>query len=183
MKKAVFVDRDGTINEDVGYFCSREKLEFIPRSLEALKILQKDYTLFIVTNQSGVARGHFSEDELLKFNKEFEQILAEKGIIIEKTYYCPHMGDEEHCNCHKPETLFLEQAKEEFGIDLQNSIVIGDHPHDVEFGQRVGATAIYVLTGHGQKHRDELIHIDPPDLIANNLYEATLWITQQEGKL
>jgi histidinol-phosphate phosphatase family protein len=177
MKKAIFLDRDGTINKDVGYFCSRDQLKFIPKSLDALKILQKDYTLFIVTNQSGVARGHFTEEELIKFNKEFEDILSQEGIAIEKTYYCPHMGDEDHCRCHKPSTLFLDQAREEYNIDLKSSFVIGDHPHDVEFGHRVGAKGIYVLTGHGKKHREDLVNIKPPDLIANNLYEATLWIT------
>ena len=179
MKKAVFLDRDGTINEDVGYICSRDKLEFIPQSLEALRMLQQEYTLFIVTNQSGVARGYFSEEDLVKFNKEFEEILSQEGITIEKTYYCPLMGDEECCDCHNPSPLFLEQAKEEFTIDLKSSYVVGDHPHDVEFGQQVGATTIYLLTGHGQKHRKELVDINPPHLIANNLYEATLWIIER----
>ena len=181
MNKAVFLDRDGTINEDVGYFYSRDQLAFIPKSLEALKILQEQYLLFIVTNQSGVARGHFAEEDLIQFNKEFEQILRNEGIVIEKTYYCPHMGDEDHCRCHKPNTLFLDQARQEFNIDLKNSFVIGDHPHDIQFGQRVGATSIYVLTGHGQKHRAELIDIDPPDFIANNLYEASLWIAENQS--
>lgn len=176
MKKAVFLDRDGTINEDAGYICSREQVHFIPGSLDALKLLQQKYTLFIVTNQSGVARGHFSEEDLKKFNAEVEAMLRGEGINIEKTYYCPHMGDEPHCFCHKPKTLFLEQAYKEFKIDLKNSIVIGDHPHDVTFGQEVGATSIYVLTGHGEKHRDELAHINPPDYIASNLFEATQWI-------
>ncbi len=181
MKRAIFLDRDGTINEDVGYFCTRDKWEYIPGSIEALKILQKDYVLFIVTNQSGVARGFFTEEELIKFNGEVEQMLRKEGIIIQKTYYCPHMGDEEHCNCHKPSRFFLDQAKKEFNIDLENSFVIGDHPHDVEFGQQVGATSIYVLTGHGEKHKDELTDIDPPDFIAKNLYEATMWINNQRS--
>ena len=175
MNKAVFLDRDGTINEDVGYFCSLDKLKFIPRAMDALRILQKRYVLFIVTNQSGVARNIFTEEELIKFNQEFENILGDQGIHIEKTYYCPHLK-EDGCGCHKPSSFFLGQAAADYSIDLKSSLVIGDHPHDIEMAHAVGARSVYLLTGHGRKHREELENIKEPDLIPENIYEAAIWV-------
>lgn len=173
MKKAVFLDRDGTINEDVGYFCSMDKFKLIPKTIDALKLLQKDFDLFIVTNQSGVARKIFSENDLIIFNQEIEKFLIKNGVFIKKTYYCPHLL-EDKCNCHKPSPYFLSQAVEEFNVDLKRSFVVGDHPHDVEMGKTVGARTVYLLTGHGIKHHDELCV--RPNYIADDLWEATAWI-------
>ena len=177
MKKAIFLDRDGTINEDVGYICSPDKFHFIDRSVDALKMLQQSYELFIVTNQSGVARGYFSEDDLKSFNEYIENVLREKGIDIKQTYYCPHLK-EDNCICYKPKSYFLRKAEKDFDIDLENSCVIGDHPHDIEMAKDVNASSIYVLTGHGVKHRKELIV--QPDCISNNLYEASQWIIYKQ---
>ncbi|MFH1580688.1 MAG: HAD family hydrolase [Pseudomonadota bacterium] len=173
MKKAIFLDRDGTINEDVGYFCSMEKFRLIPKALDALKSLQKYFDLFIVTNQSGVARKIFSEADLISFNGEIEKFLFEKGISIKKTYYCPHLP-EDLCHCHKPSPYFLKETSKEYDIDLKQSFVIGDHPHDVEMAGAVGAKSAYVLTGHGEKHRDELKI--QPDYLAADIFQATNWI-------
>jgi histidinol-phosphate phosphatase family protein len=173
MKKAIFLDRDGTINEDVGYFCSMERFRFIPKALDALKILKNDFDFFIVTNQSGVARKIFSEEDLISFNKQVEQLLDENNIPIKKTYYCPHLFEAD-CRCHKPSPYFLKEAAKDYDVDLRRSFVIGDHPHDVEMGMRVGVRSIYVLTGHGVKHRKEITA--QPDYIADNLWEAAVWI-------
>jgi len=96
MNKAVFLDRDGTINEDMGDFCSQEKLVFIPGSIEALKMLQKDFSLFIITNQSGVGKHVFSEEEFLQFNEYFDTFLKNQSITIKYIYYCPHTKED---NC------------------------------------------------------------------------------------
>jgi D-glycero-D-manno-heptose 1,7-bisphosphate phosphatase len=173
MKRAVFLDRDGTINEDVGYFCSMDQFRFIPNALRALQLLQKNFELFIVTNQSGVGRNIFSENALVSFNKEVEDLLLHNGIVITKTYYCPHLS-EDRCHCHKPSPYFLKEAAQEYTIDLKESFVIGDHPHDVEMGSAVGAKSIYVLTGHGEKHKAELKA--PPDYLATDIFEASKWI-------
>ena len=173
MKKAVFLDRDGTINEDVGYFCSIDQFHLIPKATDALKILQKDFDLFIVTNQSGVARKIFSEADLILFNRQVEDLLAENGITIKKTYYCPHLPAD-RCYCHKPSSYFLKEAAKEYNIDLKQSFVIGDHPHDVEMAIDVGAKSVYVITGHGEKHRSELKR--QPNYIAENVFAATKWI-------
>ncbi len=175
MNKAIFLDRDGTINEDVGDFCSIEKLVFIPGAIEALKILQETFQLFIITNQSGVNKNIFSEEELIRFNRYFDRFLKNEGITIKEVYYCPHTK-EQHCLCRKPSPYFIRQAEKDYGIDLKSSYVIGDHPTDIEMAQAVGAGAIYVLTGHGRKHKDQL-SIEPT-VVCNNLYEAAIWIME-----
>ena len=180
-RQAVFLDRDGTINEDVGYFCSLDQLKFIPRAFEALRMLQEEYVLFIVTNQSGVARNYFSEEDLIRFNGQFENILKNEGVRIEKTYYCPHL-DNEGCVCHKPSSFFLRKAEKRYCIDLKSSVVIGDHPHDIEMAHAVGAGSVYLLTGHGAKHREELKTIKQPNFIAENIYEAAVRILENNLK-
>ncbi len=179
MSKAIFLDRDGTINEDMGYICSPQQFHLIDQAVEALLILQGSFRLFIVTNQSGVARGYFSEEHLKSFNRYVEDLLFKKGIEIQKTYYCPHLINE-NCVCHKPSSYFLKKAAEEFVVNLRQSYVIGDHPHDVEMAHNVDAKGIYVLTGHGRKHHHELKSI--PDHIADNLYDASRWIVENETR-
>lgn len=176
MKKAIFLDRDGTINEDVGYFCDPDKLKFIPNVFEALHLLQKEYELFIVTNQSGVARNFFSEDDLITFNQYIEDCLRHEGIQITFTYFCPHLR-EDNCICHKPSDFFLREASEKYDIDLKQSYVIGDHPHDIELAKNVGAGSVYVLTGHGEKHKGEMLVT--PDYIAENIFDAAKWIVKE----
>ncbi len=173
MNRAVFLDRDGTINEDVGDFCSKEKLVFIPGSIEALRILQEKFLLFIITNQSGIGKGLFSEEEFLQFNEDFKILLKGEGIKIMQIYYCPHTK-EDNCVCRKPKPYFLKKAEKDFYINLEGSFAIGDHPHDVEMASKVRAGTVYLLTGHGKKHKHEL-SIEP-DFIAKDLYEAALWI-------
>lgn len=172
MYSAVFLDRDGTINEDVGDFCSPEKLIFIPGAIEAMKILQKKFLLFIITNQSGIAKGIFSEDKFLWFNDYFNKILIHQDIMIKRIYCCPHMKEDD-CICRKPHPYFIIQAKKDYNVDLKNSYVIGDHPHDVEMAYNAKAHSIYLLSGHGKKHRAELLV--KSDFIANDLYEAAVW--------
>ncbi|NWG04228.1 MAG: HAD family hydrolase [Syntrophaceae bacterium] len=178
MNKAVFLDRDGTINEDVGDFCSIEQLVFIPGAIEALKILQETFQLFIITNQSGVGKNIFTEEELIRFNRYFDIFLKNEGITIKKIYYCPHTK-EQHCLCRKPSPYFIRQAEKDYKIDLNSSYVIGDHPHDIEMAKTVGAEAIYILTGHGRKHRKEL-SIEP-NFVCSNLYEAAIWIMESQS--
>ncbi len=179
MQKAIFLDRDGTINEDIGYFCDPDRLEFIPRAFEALRLLQQSFVLFIVTNQSGVARKYFSEDDLVTFNKYIQDELKKQGIHIRQTYYCPHLR-EDNCECHKPNDFFLKAAEESYGLDLKGSYVIGDHPHDIELAHNVGAGSVYVLTGHGKKHFEEITA--QPDHVAPTIYEAARWIDQYKDE-
>ena len=176
MRKAIFLDRDGTINEDVGDLFSKDNLFFIPRAIEALRLLQEKFVLFIVTNQSGIGKGAFSEKEFLQFNEYFKGVLEDHNIDIRHIYYCPHRK-EEKCICYKPKTFFLKQAEKEYFIDLSSSYVIGDHPHDIEMGREAGAKTVYLLSGHGNRHRREMVY--EPDHISSNLYEAAAWILEK----
>lgn len=175
--KAIFLDRDGTINEDVGDFCSLEKLKFIDKSIEALKVLQKYFLLFIITNQSGIEKGVFKEEEFLAFNKKYLEILNLNDIEIKEVFYCPHTK-ENNCFCRKPSTYFIDLIKNKYEIDLKESFTIGDHPHDIEMGKKANTKTIYLLTGHGEKHLKELKV--KPNYIAKNLYDATMWILKNE---
>jgi histidinol-phosphate phosphatase family protein len=154
-RPAVFLDRDGTIIEDRGYLSEPRQVVFFPDTVPALRRLQERFDLFIVTNQSGVAKGIVSSGDVDRVNAYVASCLAEAGVRIVETYVCPH-NRADGCACIKPEPFFLRKAEAEHGIDLARSFVIGDHPHDIEFAVRVGAAAVYVLSGHGLKHRDEL---------------------------
>jgi histidinol-phosphate phosphatase family protein len=177
MNNAVFLDRDGTINEDIGELYLPEKLVFIPRAIEALKLLQEKFLLFIITNQSGVGKGLFSSNEYRRFNDYYINLLKESDITIKEVFSCLHKK-EEKCICYKPSSYFIEQAKKGYNLDISNSYCIGDHPHDIEMAGRVDAHSIFLLTGHGIKHKSELTA--QPDYIADNLYQAALWIRNRK---
>ena len=178
MNKAIFIDRDGVINEDHGYVHKIEDFKFIPKAVDGLKLLsEQGFKFIIITNQSGIGRGYYKKEDFLTFNNHLVSELSKNKIKIEKTYYCQH-GPDESCDCRKPSTKYIKEAKKEFDIDLENSYVIGDHPHDIEMGKKAGCKSIYVLTGHGKKHKEEL---KEADFIAQDLYEAANWILNQKN--
>ncbi len=175
--RAVFLDRDGTINEDVGDLYLPEELRFITGAIEALRLLREKFLLFIITNQSGIGKGNFTEEQYLRFSRHFAGLLEQEGVVFSGVYHCPH-ANEDGCLCKKPSTHFMDRAAEEFSIDIASSYVIGDHPHDVEMGRRAGAGTVYLLTGHGQKHFSELTF--SPDYIAADILDAARWIMKNE---
>lgn len=137
MSKTVFLDRDGTINVEKHYLHRIEDFEFLPRVIEGLKILQDaGYLLIIVTNQSGIGRGYYTEKDFLKLNSWIEVELEKYGIRIAKVYYCPHLPDAKieryriTCECRKPALGLYKQAIKEFNIDLSQSFAIGDKIRD-----------------------------------------------------
>ena len=131
MNKAIFLDRDGTINVDYGYVSKIQDFKFIEGAKEGLKILYDlGYKLIVITNQSGIARGYYTEDDAKKvFDYMVSELLKEK-IKIEKVYYCPHLGNE--CNCRKPKLELFYKAQQEFDIDFSLSYAIGDKLRDLE---------------------------------------------------
>ncbi|WBW96703.1 D-glycero-alpha-D-manno-heptose-1,7-bisphosphate 7-phosphatase [Oceanirhabdus sp. W0125-5] len=176
MKKAVFLDRDGVIIEDSGYIDTIEEVKFFPFTMEALKELNKHYELFIVTNQSGIGRGLITEEGVDKVHEYILDELRKNDIHIREVYCCTHIN-EDKCICRKPNPYFLLEAEKKLDIDLKNSFVIGDHPSDVELAVNAGATGIYVLTGHGEKHLRKLKH---RDVIVDSLKEAVEWILDEK---
>lgn len=176
MNAAVFLDRDGTIVEDVGIIREAQQLSFLPGAVEALRLLGRKFRLFVVTNQAGIAGGALTHDQLRSVHSHLTADLRRHGVEIERFFYCPHARTDD-CECIKPKPHFLDVARREYGIDLAASWAIGDHPHDVEFAARGGARGIYVLTGHGRKHLPELA---PGNLVAADLWDAARIILGRE---
>ena len=169
---AIFLDRDGTIIEDSGYINNPLNIEFYPYSFEALQNLQGHFLLFIITNQSGVSKGLITENEVEEVNKHIIGALKARGIAIYDTFYCPHKN-EDNCECKKPKPYFIHQAAELYNIDLTKSFIVGDHPSDIQCGINAGVTPIYLLSGHGSKHRNEL---NSDFKICENILEASKYI-------
>jgi D-glycero-D-manno-heptose 1,7-bisphosphate phosphatase len=136
--KAVFLDRDGVINEDRGYVYKQSDFVFKEYIFEFLQnCTAKNYLLFVVTNQSGIARGYYSEDEFLKLTDYMLKEFAAHDIKIAKVYYCPH-APEANCQCRKPNPQMILDAQKEFDIDMSASYLIGDKPSDIEAGLKAG---------------------------------------------
>lgn len=173
MSKAIYFDRDGVLNKDTNYPHKIEDFVLLPKVIEALNLLKNHFKFIIITNQSGIGRGYFTMDDFNKFNNHLLKTLEKHEIKFEKTYVCPH-SPEENCNCRKPNITFIKQAEKEFDINLKESFVIGDHPHDINLGKNAGCKTIYLLTGHGEKHKGEITN--KPNFTANNLLEAAQWI-------
>lgn len=175
LDRAVFLDRDGTLIEDRGHLADVSEVIFYPGTAEALLALQQQFLLFIVTNQSGVAKGLIRAEDVERVNSYLLERLAACGVRIARVYVCPHQRTD-NCPCIKPKPYFLEQAAAEFGLDLARSFSIGDHPHDVELARNVGGRGIYVSTGHGMKHLGEL---KAEAIIVADIVAAAGWILRQ----
>lgn len=145
MHKAVFLDRDGTINVDYGYVYKPEDLTLLPGVVEALQLLQKDrYLLIVITNQSGVGRGYFTVEDVNQFNKLLQQTLKDQGVAITDFFTCAH-APEERCNCRKPSPLMVNEAIRKYDIDPSQSYMLGDKQSDVECGRNANLTS-YLVT-------------------------------------
>ncbi len=161
LRKAVFLDRDKTIIEDSGYFHDPQNIVFVPRAVEGLRELERaGFSLFIVTNQSGVGRGYFPESDTIAVNERLTELLRERGVHLEKIYYCPH-SPEEQCLCRKPKPFLVLKAAREFGIDLAKSFFIGDHRKDMEAGRAAGTMTVFI----GSPEESALIDLSAPDLL------------------
>lgn len=142
--------------EDRGDIRSPQEVIFYPNALPALKLLAQHFMLFIVTNQSAIGKGSLASHEVEEVNHYVQDRIAKEGIEIKEIYVCPHTT-EQGCSCKKPKPFFLEKAANDHDLDLSRSFVIGDHTHDIEFAKNAGAEGVYVLTGHGMKHKKELL--------------------------
>jgi D,D-heptose 1,7-bisphosphate phosphatase len=194
MKKnvAVFLDRDGTINEEVGYLDSIEKLKIFPNAYEAIRLINvSGMKTVVVSNQAGVARGFFTEEFVASVNELIQADLNKRGAIIDKFYYCPHHPTEgkgiylQNCNCRKPAPGMLLNAAQELRIDLTASYLIGDRFLDMETAKKVGVKGILVKTGYGE----DLLQDDgpaaatpgnKPNFIAADILDAVRWILKDK---
>lgn len=182
MQPAVFLDRDGTIIKEKEYLHNPDEVELLPGAGLALAQLQRQgFILIVVTNQSGIGRGYYTETEMHAVNDRLRQLLANNGIKLDarQIYFCPHVPDE-NCACRKPATAMAEQAAKDWNIDLPRSFVIGDKLADVELGANLNLPAILVQTGYGA--RETICAADKAAYIAANLADAAGWIIKIKAK-
>ena len=168
-QKAVFLDRDGTICEDVNYLSRPEDLRLFPFTAEAVKLLNdKGFLVILITNQSGIARGFFDEKVLHQIHAKLKEELTKSNAKLDAIYFCPHSSSD-NCDCRKPKTGMIEMAKQDFSLSLENSWIIGDKAIDVETGFNAQIKTALVLTGYGQTEAEKLKK--KPDLTAENLLQ------------
>jgi histidinol-phosphate phosphatase family protein len=175
--KAAFLDRDGTIARD-GPYCSRvQDFELLPHVPQAIKLLNEHgFKVVVVTNQSGVARGYFTEETLRQIHQHMEEELAKYGAGIDAIYYCPHHPDD-GCDCRKPKPKLILQAAEELGINLAFSYMVGDMMQDVIAGKTAGCKTVFL--NPDPYPNDAGPNAGNPDHIAPDLMEAAGWMIAQ----
>ncbi len=174
---AIFLDRDGTINRDIGYLSEPDQFEFLPNALPGLKRFQDlGYRLVIVTNQAGIGLGYFTKEDFYRVNKKMLAAVSQAGILIDKIYFCPH-SKAENCPCRKPEIGLIQRAQEELNLDLSHSYFIGDSEIDIQAGARAGIKTILIQNETGL---DPATMIPKPDFVVKDLLEAAAVVLQQE---
>lgn len=165
MQKAVFLDRDGTINKDFGYVYKPEDFCLLDGVIEGLRLLQEaGFLLIVITNQSGIARGYYTEEEYLKLEQYVDETLQKEGVHLTQTYHCPHL--DEDCSCRKPKTGLFYQAAKDWDIDFAKSYAIGDKERDLCICREQPVEGILVAAGTGFE----------------NLYEAAKYICNNGKK-
>jgi len=182
LRPAVFLDRDGTIAEEVGYLNHASRFRMFPFVAAAIhRLNEAGLPVIVVTNQSGVGRGYFPESLVHTVNELMTQQLAEKGAAIDAIYYCPHISAE-NCSCRKPRTGMLDCAALEHALDLQRSFVVGDRYGDMELARNAGARSVLVRTGYGEGELTWRAARWPkqPDFVAEDLTQAADWILRQQ---
>lgn len=191
MQPAVFLDRDGTINEQMGYINHLSRFRLLPRVGEAIRLLnEQNVPVVVVSNQSGVARGYFPISLLEEVHDKMSRMLARQGAHVDGIYVCPHHPQAERseyatqCDCRKPKPGLLIRAARELNLDLVHSYVVGDRWVDLKTAVNCNAAPILVLTGYG---KGDLAYIGPHEIIqplfvAEDLYEAVQWILRDLKK-
>ena len=178
---AVFLDRDGTVNVEENFISSAGQLRLIPRSASAIRALNDlGAKVFIITNQSGVARGYFTEAAVRDVNDALKTLLKKEGAVVDDFFYCPHLPgapDKRYdvvCDCRKPKPGMLHQAREKYGVDLRNSFVVGDRCVDIQAGKAAGTGTVMVSTGYGSEDIRNCRNL--PDFVASDLFDGVLFI-------
>ena len=184
MNRAVFLDRDGTINRDVGYLNSPSQVELIDGSALAVKRLKDaGFLVVVISNQSGIARGLIEEEAVGRIHETLSGMLRAEGADVDGFYYCPHHPEGVldrfrcKCSCRKPEPGLVLKASEDLDIDLSRSYVVGDKVSDVQLAYKTGCVGVMVLTGHGLTELDAYPDKSArPHMVCRDLQEAAMWI-------
>ena len=192
MEKAVFLDRDGTINKEVTYLYRPEDLIILPGVPQAIKSLRDHgFRVIVVTNQAGIARGYYTVEQMHTLHQYLNEQLKKDGAWIDRFYYCPHhpehgIGEyKQACRCRKPGTGMFEMAQQEYNIDKSHSYMIGDKRIDVQAGLNFGICSILVGTGYGREEREKSRSLgEEPfyDLYSETLMGAAEFIIRKECK-
>ena len=184
-RPAIFIDRDGTINEQMGYINHLSRFNILPGVPEAIKGLnENNYLVIVVTNQSGIARGYFPIELLDEIHTYMKDSLKKEGAHVDAVFFCPHYPGSKlkefaiECDCRKPHTGMIKQALDKFDIDLTQSYMIGDHYTDLEFASNSNIKSIMVKTGYGLGEVDYILPEFPykPVYVADDLLDAVKWI-------
>ena len=180
---AVFLDRDGTLIEDVAYLSRPAQVALYPWTVAAVRSLNRaGFRVVLVTNQSGVARGFFDELAVADVHRHIAGVLEAGGAFLDAYYYCPHHPDgrivqyAQTCECRKPAQGLVTRAVAELGIDPRQSFVVGDRWRDVALGRGVGARSVLVRTGAGAREESQPQADLSADVVVDNLIEAVGWI-------
>ena len=191
MNKAIFLDRDGTINVERHYLYKIENFEFLPGTVEGMKMLQDaGYLLIIITNQSGIGRGYYTEKDFNVLNDWMCEALKDKDVEINAVYYCPHHPNAKiekyrmNCNCRKPKGGLFEKAIADYNIDAQKSWAIGDRYRDVIAALDLGCKGILIGSSENDCEAYSFAYSGHPELFSfSNLYEAACCIVQKDKRL
>lgn len=189
-KPAVFLDRDGTINEQMGYINHPDRFIILPGIAEAIRLLnQNGYLAIVTSNQSGVARDYFPIDLVYEVHAYLEDYLKERDSFLDGIFFCPHYPEGKikeysfQCDCRKPKTGLIDQALNTFDIDMSRSYMVGDRITDIEFAGRCKLKSVLVETGYGL---GDIKYVLPesrfkPDYIGKDLLTAVRWILREEN--
>ena len=187
MRPAVFLDRDGTINEQMGYINHISRFVMLPRAAAGIRLLNaQGIPVVVVSNQSGLARGYFPESLIQEVHAKMNRVLAETGAHVDGIYICPHHPEAKEerfrlaCDCRKPKPGLFLQAAAELDLDLGRSYVVGDRWSDLKAAAAVQAKGVLVLTGYGRGDYEYIGPTQPvqPTYVAEDLYAAVEWIVQ-----
>jgi D-glycero-D-manno-heptose 1,7-bisphosphate phosphatase len=181
---AVFLDRDGTLNEEMGYINHLSRFRLLPQAIPAIRRLNAaGVKVVLVTNQSGAARGYFPASLVEEIHAHLKQLLAAEGAHLDGIYTCLH-GPADGCACRKPSPALLEQAARDLDLDLPRSYLVGDRYKDIQTAANAGAKGVLVLTGYGRGEYDSFRAGQPvqPVHVAGDLLEAVEWILADLGK-
>jgi D-glycero-D-manno-heptose 1,7-bisphosphate phosphatase len=190
MKSAVFFDRDGTLIEEADFLIDPDLIRATAGAFEAVRRANQAGVLaIVVTNQSGVARGYLSENQLRTINQRMQELFESEGARLDAVYYCPHHPTEGlegyavTCHCRKPRPGLLEEAARERGICLEQSVTIGDSLRDIEAGHRAGTAGVLVTSGYGQAQAARLQGLEnpleQPDYVASDILRAVDWALER----